>query len=72
MDWWCGQRCVLFSCPCLYGCALHAFVVELEQWWVEIVVKLAWLVVVVPVLCWLDVLVEVVLVEEVAEVVDLE
>jgi len=56
----------------LYGCALHAFVVELEQWWVEIVVKLAWLVVVVPVLCWLDVLVEVVLVEEVAEVVDLE
>jgi hypothetical protein len=41
---------------------LHAFVVELEQWWVEIVVKLAWLVVVVPVLCWLDVLVEVVLV----------
>ena len=45
---------------------------ELEQWWVEIVVKLAWLVVVVPVLCWLDVLVEVVLVEEVAEVVDLE
>ena len=46
--------------------------VELEQWWVEIVVKLAWLVVVVPVLCWLDVLVEVVLVEEVAEVVDLE
>ena len=38
----------------------------------DIVVELAWLVVVVPVLCWLDVLVEVVLVEEVAEVVDLE
>ena len=45
---------------------------ELEQWWVEIVVKLAWLAVVVSVLCWLDVLVEVALMEEVAEVVDLE
>ena len=59
-------------CESVYGCVLLGFVVELEQWWVEIVVKLAWLAVVVSVLCWLDVLVEVALMEEVAEVVDLE